>query len=55
MEVGSTPVVLRDLPVGSRVVRLEADGYQPWSTVVRVIANQQTRVSATLDRAPTQR
>jgi hypothetical protein len=50
--VGSTPVVLSGLPVGSRVVRLEADGYQTWSAAIRVIANQQTRVTATLYREP---
>jgi hypothetical protein len=46
------PVVLSGLPVGSRVVRLEADGYQTWSAAIRVIANQQTRVTATLYREP---
>ena len=50
--VGSTPVVLSGLPVGSRVVRLEAEGYQTWSAAIRVIANQQTRVTATLYREP---
>jgi len=50
--VGSTPVILADLPVGSRVVRLEAEGYQTWSAAIRVIANQQTRVTATLYREP---
>jgi hypothetical protein len=50
--VGTTPVVLPAVPVGSRVVRLEADGYQLWSSAVRVIANQQTRVTATLHRQP---
>ena len=49
--VGSTPLVLENLPVGSRAVRIEADGYQRWSTSTRVIANQQTDVSATLARA----
>jgi hypothetical protein len=50
---GTTPLALRDLPIGSRVVRLEADGYQTWSAAVRVIANQQTQVTATLYRDPT--
>ena len=48
--VGSTPLVLENLPVGSRAVRIEADGYQRWSTSTQVVANQQTRVSATLGR-----
>ena len=50
--VGSTPVILADIPVGSRVVRLEAEGYQTWSAAVRVIANEQTQVSARLYREP---
>ena len=49
--VGSTPLVLHNLPVGSRAVRIEADGYQRWSSSTQVVANQQTRVSATLGRA----
>jgi hypothetical protein len=48
--VGSTPLVLENLPVGSRAIRIEADGYQHWSSSTRVVANQQTHVSATLAR-----
>jgi hypothetical protein len=48
--VGSTPLILQNLPVGSRAVRIEADGYQRWSASTRVVANQETRVSATLGR-----
>ncbi|NOT25457.1 MAG: PEGA domain-containing protein [Acidobacteria bacterium] len=40
------------MPVGSRVIRVEAEGYQTWSSAVRVIANQQTPVTATLYREP---
>ena len=49
--VGSTPLVLDNLPVGSRAVRIEAEGYQRWSASTRVVANKQTRLSATLARA----
>ena len=48
--VGSTPVLLDNIPVGSRAVRIEADGYQGWSASTRIVANQQTRLSATLAR-----
>jgi len=51
--VGVTPIELSDLSAGSRVVRIEADGYQAWSSAVRVVADQQTRVSATLQRSAT--
>jgi hypothetical protein len=46
--VGSTPVLLKDVPAGSCVVRVESSGYERWSAAVRVVANKETRVSATL-------
>ena len=48
--VGSTPIQLEDVPTGSRVIRVEADGYESWASAIRVVANQQTRVSAALRR-----
>lgn len=48
--VGKTPLLLQDLPVGSRVVRLELDGYERWSSAVRVVANE--RVSTAVDLRP---
>ncbi len=50
-KVGVTPLQLKDLPVGSRVVRVEADGYETWTTAARVVANKRARVSAVLQRA----
>lgn len=49
--VGSTPLVLDNMPVGSRAIRIEADGYKGWSASTRIVANQQTRLSTTLERA----
>ena len=46
--VGETPILLEDLPAGSCVVRVESDGYELWSAAARVVANRQSRVSATL-------
>lgn len=45
---GVTPLVARDLSAGSHAVRVEADGHLPWSSAIRVIAGQQTRVHTTL-------
>ena len=45
---GKTPVVLEDVPVGPRALLLRQTGYAPWSASVRIIANQQTAVHATL-------
>ena len=50
--VGVTPVVLKDLPVGSRALVVRRDGYSPWSTSVRIVADQQTIVQAMLIPAP---
>jgi hypothetical protein len=47
--VGSTPLLLNDVPAGSCVVRIEADGYQTWSSAVRVVADEQSRITVTLD------
>jgi hypothetical protein len=46
--VGQTPVVLKDLPVGSRGLVVRRDGYSPWSTSVRIVADQLTTVRANL-------
>jgi hypothetical protein len=50
--IGQTPVVLNDLPVGSRALIVRRDGYSPWSTSVRIVANQRTTVQATLTPVP---
>jgi hypothetical protein len=50
-QVGVTPIQLNDLPVGSRVVRVEAEGYETWTTAARVVANRRARVSAVLQRS----
>jgi hypothetical protein len=58
LDVGRTPIDLRNLEVGSRAVRLELTGYQPWSSVIRVVTDQRSRVTANLlpasvDQPPT--
>ena len=47
---GSTPIAVPGLPAGSTTVRIELDGYEPWTTTVRVGAGEQTRVAASLER-----
>jgi hypothetical protein len=46
--VGVTPLVLAEVPVGSRAIRLEADEHVSWFSTVRIVAGQETRVTATL-------
>jgi hypothetical protein len=52
--VGVTPLALNGIRVGTRVVRVEAAGFERWSTAARVVANQQTRVTARLNGGSTQ-
>jgi hypothetical protein len=49
--IGNTPVVLKDVRAGSRVVRIQSFGYEAWSAATRVVADKETRVNATLQRA----
>jgi PEGA domain len=49
--VGFTPVALPNVTAGSRVVRLEADAHEAWSSAVRIVADEQTRLSVQLSRA----
>jgi hypothetical protein len=48
--VGTTPMALTSVPVGSHAIRLEHDGYRHWSSSVRVVASEQNRVTASLER-----
>lgn len=50
-QVGTTPLMLKDLPIGSRAVRLTLDGYEPWSRSVQVVAQQHTTVAAALQQS----
>lgn len=45
---GVTPLVVSDLGAGSHAIRIEADGYLPWTSAIRVIADRRTRVNTTL-------
>ena len=47
---GSTPILIPGLPAGPAIVRIEMDGYQPWTTAVRVSAGEDMRVAASLER-----
>ena len=47
---GTTPLQLAGLDAGSHVVRIERDGYRRWSSAVRVVASEQNRVTAALEK-----
>jgi hypothetical protein len=48
---GRTPLMIRDLGAGSRVVRLDLPGYERWSWAVAVVAYRRTPVSVKLQPA----
>ena len=45
---GRTPLMIRDLGAGSRVLRLDLPGYERWSWAVAVVANKRTPVTVKL-------
>ena len=48
--VGTTPMALPSVPAGSHAIRLEHEGYRLWSSSVRIVASEQNRVTASLER-----
>jgi hypothetical protein len=50
--VGTTPLLVGDLPPGGRSIRLEHPGHQPWTTTVAITAGRRQRVAASLEEAP---
>ena len=48
--VAITPFRMYDVPPGSHTVRMELQGYQPWSTSVNVEAGSLARVAASLEQ-----
>ena len=49
-QVGTTPMSLGDIRVGSHAVRIERDGYRIWTAPVNVTAGEQNRVTASLEK-----
>ena len=49
VRVGVTPVTINDVTPGSRRVRMELPGHQPWSTSVDVEVGAHVRIGASLE------
>jgi len=47
---GTTPLQSRSITAGEHAIRLEHDGYRQWTSAVRIISNEQNRVTASLER-----
>ena len=48
--IGTTPLTTQSVPTGTHAIRLELDGYRIWAGAVRITANEQARVRASLER-----
>jgi serine/threonine-protein kinase len=48
--VGKTPLRLPDVRIGTHVVRIELAEHRPWSSVARITAGQEYRVTGSLER-----
>lgn len=47
--VGTTPVRIPDVAIGSQIVRLELENHRIWTTTTRVSAGQESRVTGSLE------
>ena len=48
--VGTTPLLLDAVNAGDHGVRLELDGFNPWSTSTRIVGGERNRVSGSLEQ-----
>jgi hypothetical protein len=49
-QAGKTPLEVSSVDAGSHALRIELDGYQRWTSAVRVVAGERNRVTASLER-----
>jgi hypothetical protein len=47
--IGTTPLALENLAEGEHIVRLEREGYRPWTSSVRVAGGERSRIAASLE------
>ncbi len=48
--IGTTPLMAPSVAAGDHAIRIELDGYRPWSSSVRMVAAESNRVTASLER-----
>jgi serine/threonine protein kinase len=48
--LGKTPFSLPVVAAGDHAIRLERDGYRRWSSSIRIVASEQNRVTASLEK-----
>jgi hypothetical protein len=47
---GTTPMLMDGLDVGDHMVSIEADGYRPWSSSVRIGSGERSRIAVSLEQ-----
>ncbi len=50
--VGKTPLRLAAIRAGAHLIRLELNGYLPWTSGIQVVSGVENRVTASLERRP---
>ena len=48
--VGTTPLLIDAVAVGDHAVRLELDGFNPWTASTKVAGGERARVSGSLEQ-----
>ena len=48
--VGTTPLTLQTVTAGTHAIRLEYEGYRRWTSAIRVVASEQNRITASLEK-----
>lgn len=48
--VGTTPMRIPDVPIGSHIIRLQLDDHSDWTSSTRIVSGQESRVSGSLER-----
>jgi hypothetical protein len=47
--MGTTPLRIPEVSIGSQIVRLELENHRDWTTTTRVAAGQESRVTGSLE------
>jgi hypothetical protein len=48
--LGVTPLSLASVPAGAHAIHLDCGGYRRWSSSVRIVASENNRVTASLEK-----
>ena len=48
--IGTTPMRIPDVPIGSHIIKLQLDDHSDWTSSTRVVAGEESRVTGSLER-----